>query len=689
MALECTPCQARCRSAGAAWRLFALGEGAAAFIPRHQVASALRLMGLHPTRSSLDAGLQNADRVSEALFRALVHAHKAAKFTAGGLMECFATYDTDGSGTLDREELRNVLESGGEHFSDAELAAVFAAADANGDGRVDCAEFIAWALGSGGDAGGDSDSSSASGDMTLGSSPVQSPQSPPPRRGSSGRQPPRAPPPQPAATAAEARSAAAARAAPPAALKPAAAPAAPPPRRSHAAALSAGAQTAITAVLGQRRPQCVDSPLPSPSQRGTAGGAGDFPSRMRRVAESIQELSSEQDARGRAAAVADGRGLLQEADSAALRIREEAAAAAEACALPDQVPAAADLALLAWVCGGAAPPACRCGAEGADAGSCREAFLRGAAGSAAEPRGSCAEHTQVRGGVVGLCFDFGAWLLSGGPLPLRPEDLCPSAKMPDLASPVRDYCLSLGFPGGVLGWIDRACGGDAGLRQRLCATWHDAVAGRGDEEPAWLELPVRPRRRVAELRALGEWLRADAARCDPRGPIPELDGGRLPWGWREAHAELARAIADADDVSLFAADNEAPISLGDVCSKWATPQHRGCSAPRDFAPGEPRGSPTAAGAAALEAASERSQQRTRGAEDAASRGRGSCCGSGAEAPPPAAPRPQSEGCCAKLCRLFGCGGPPPAAPAPALAPPRSVGEQSAAPDGEPADGSPY
>lgn len=75
----------------------------------------------------------------------LLDAH--ASRNTDGIMEkykeAFKSFDTDGSGTIDRNELRGVLENGDQHFSEAELDKFLNEADTDGDGTIDYDEFCA------------------------------------------------------------------------------------------------------------------------------------------------------------------------------------------------------------------------------------------------------------------------------------------------------------------------------------------------------------------------------------------------------------------------------------------------------------------------------------------------------------------------------------------------------------------
>merc|ERR1719223_1020173 len=57
------------------------------------------------------------------------------------LQEAFEQIDEDGSGTLDREEVRSLVEMAGQTFTEAELDAAMTELDPSGDGQVDFDEF--------------------------------------------------------------------------------------------------------------------------------------------------------------------------------------------------------------------------------------------------------------------------------------------------------------------------------------------------------------------------------------------------------------------------------------------------------------------------------------------------------------------------------------------------------------------
>lgn len=58
------------------------------------------------------------------------------------LRKAFALFDRDGTGTIDREELEQCLNSVGIHPTPAEMDALYSSMDTDGDGKIDFAEFM-------------------------------------------------------------------------------------------------------------------------------------------------------------------------------------------------------------------------------------------------------------------------------------------------------------------------------------------------------------------------------------------------------------------------------------------------------------------------------------------------------------------------------------------------------------------
>jgi calmodulin len=59
------------------------------------------------------------------------------------LRDAFAVFDTDGSGSIDRKELKKLMKKLGQALSDGELEAMMDEVDTDGDGEISFAEFKA------------------------------------------------------------------------------------------------------------------------------------------------------------------------------------------------------------------------------------------------------------------------------------------------------------------------------------------------------------------------------------------------------------------------------------------------------------------------------------------------------------------------------------------------------------------
>ena len=53
-------------------------------------------------------------------------------------------FDMDGNGTIDRDELRNVMKQLGEKLSEEDIEEMIQEADKNGDGLIDYDEFVKY-----------------------------------------------------------------------------------------------------------------------------------------------------------------------------------------------------------------------------------------------------------------------------------------------------------------------------------------------------------------------------------------------------------------------------------------------------------------------------------------------------------------------------------------------------------------
>ena len=58
------------------------------------------------------------------------------------IVDCFKTFDLDGSGALSHDELRDVLDHMGEALTDEDITDLIKAVDADNDGEVNVDEFL-------------------------------------------------------------------------------------------------------------------------------------------------------------------------------------------------------------------------------------------------------------------------------------------------------------------------------------------------------------------------------------------------------------------------------------------------------------------------------------------------------------------------------------------------------------------
>ena len=90
--------------------------------------------------------VRHVTRTAEGLaqLRLEAEAKSRRKEERGRLLDVWNAYDVDGSGDLDREEVRTVLKKMGRVVTESKLDHVILAMDENGDGMVEYEEFMTW-----------------------------------------------------------------------------------------------------------------------------------------------------------------------------------------------------------------------------------------------------------------------------------------------------------------------------------------------------------------------------------------------------------------------------------------------------------------------------------------------------------------------------------------------------------------
>lgn len=120
-------------------------RGAGDVIPASSLGTAIRSLGYNPTQAELSemcakAGGDDAD-VSFSDFATMIARCADSRLDEADVLDAFKVLDADGSGFLDKGELRKVLTTRGEPLNEEEVEEFFALVDADGDGRIDYQEL--------------------------------------------------------------------------------------------------------------------------------------------------------------------------------------------------------------------------------------------------------------------------------------------------------------------------------------------------------------------------------------------------------------------------------------------------------------------------------------------------------------------------------------------------------------------
>lgn len=62
----------------------------------------------------------------------------------GGIIKAFQDWDTDGNGSITAEELKTILQSLDDSFTEEQVENLMKSADTNEDGKIDYVEFSNW-----------------------------------------------------------------------------------------------------------------------------------------------------------------------------------------------------------------------------------------------------------------------------------------------------------------------------------------------------------------------------------------------------------------------------------------------------------------------------------------------------------------------------------------------------------------
>ena len=108
----------------------------------------MKKLGQNPSEADLIEMIQSVDdngdnEIDFGEFLILMKSRIGERDPEKELRDAFAVFDSDGSGSIDRRELKRLMKKLGQALSDAELDAMMAEVDTNGDGEISFEEFKA------------------------------------------------------------------------------------------------------------------------------------------------------------------------------------------------------------------------------------------------------------------------------------------------------------------------------------------------------------------------------------------------------------------------------------------------------------------------------------------------------------------------------------------------------------------
>merc|ERR1712070_378115 len=116
-------------------------------IPIADMGTVLRSLGQNPTEAELAALVEEVDKDKSGTIEfdefcdLMARTNKTQDQMEEEIKNAFLTFDADGSGFIDREELVNVLTTMGDPVDEETINGMIAEADLDGDGKINYAEF--------------------------------------------------------------------------------------------------------------------------------------------------------------------------------------------------------------------------------------------------------------------------------------------------------------------------------------------------------------------------------------------------------------------------------------------------------------------------------------------------------------------------------------------------------------------
>ena len=125
---------------------FFLHFGCIGTIELHELQQVMRKLGQNPTESDLIEMINSVDdngdnEIDFDEFLILMKSRIGERDPEKELRDAFAVFDTDGSGSIDRKELKRLMKKLGQALTEAELDAMMDEVDTNGDGEISFEEF--------------------------------------------------------------------------------------------------------------------------------------------------------------------------------------------------------------------------------------------------------------------------------------------------------------------------------------------------------------------------------------------------------------------------------------------------------------------------------------------------------------------------------------------------------------------
>lgn len=117
-------------------------------IELHELQQVMRKLGQNPTEGELIEMINSVDdngdnEIDFEEFLVLMKSRVGERDPEKELRDAFAVFDSDGSGSIDRKELKRLMKKLGQALTEAELDAMMDEVDTNGDGEISFEEFKA------------------------------------------------------------------------------------------------------------------------------------------------------------------------------------------------------------------------------------------------------------------------------------------------------------------------------------------------------------------------------------------------------------------------------------------------------------------------------------------------------------------------------------------------------------------